>query len=151
MSALSVPLHAGEPLSSAKLTHIAEGFSNHSLPKEQWTHGAHLVTGLFLIHTHGLDHAEAIMLDMIRSFNEAKGGINSGSEGYHHTLTIFYLRILAAYFDQHKDTPLAEMCANLLIAPQGARDYPLKYYSKDLLFSVQARKSWVGPDLSEIV
>ncbi|PHR92573.1 MAG: hypothetical protein COA69_06975 [Robiginitomaculum sp.] len=151
MSALSAPLHAGEPLSNAKLMHIVEGFFDHGLPKEQWTHGAHLVIGLFLIHAHGLERADAMMPEMIRSFNTAKGGINSDKEGYHHTLTIFYLRILAAYFDQHKNTPLAQMCANLLMAPQGARDYPLKHYSKERLFSPQVRKSWVEPDVSESV
>jgi len=36
---------------------------------------------------------------------------------------------------------------NGLIEQYGARDFPLRYYSKDRLMSVEARLGWVEPDL----
>ena len=38
----------------------------------------------------------------------------------------------------------------LLLGPEGQRDWPLGYYSRDRLFSVEARLGWVAPDLAEL-
>ena len=35
----------------------------------------------------------------------------------------------------------------LLLAPEGRRDWPLRFYSPELLFSPAARLGWVEPDL----
>lgn len=35
----------------------------------------------------------------------------------------------------------------LLRAPEGRRDWPLRFYSAEWLFSVEARLGWVEPDL----
>lgn len=145
MTNIAKPLHAGETITQTKLDHITAGFLDLSLPKEEWTHAAHLITGLSLIQTHGLVQAEALMPEMIRAYNEAKGGINSDTEGYHHTLTIFYLRILSDYRDAHLHLEMLELCEHLLASPQGAREYPLTRYTKDILFSLEARKNWVEP------
>jgi hypothetical protein len=36
----------------------------------------------------------------------------------------------------------------LLLAPEGRRDWPLRFYSAGLLFSKAARLEWVEPDLA---
>lgn len=145
MTNLSKPLHTGERITQNKLNHITTGFLNLSLPKEEWTHAAHLITGLYLIQIHGLAKAEALMPTMIKAYNEAKGGINSDSEGYHHTLTIFYLRILSDFKNSHTHLTMPKLCEHVLASPQGARKYPLTRYTKDILFSLEARKNWVEP------
>jgi hypothetical protein len=48
---------------------------------------------------------------------------------------------------------LYEAVNALLLSAQGRRDLPLRFYSKELLFSVPARRDFVEPDrasLSEI-
>jgi hypothetical protein len=35
----------------------------------------------------------------------------------------------------------------LLLAPEGRRDWPLRFYSRELLFSPEARLGWIEPDL----
>jgi hypothetical protein len=40
--------------------------------------------------------------------------------------------------------------ASRLLARYGARDLPLRHYTKDLLMSPDARFGWVGPDLRPI-
>lgn len=146
MTNLSTPLHAGDIITQTSLDHIISGFLDLSLPKDEWTHAAHLITALYLIQTHGLTQAEHLMPDMIRAYNVAKGGINSDTEGYHHTLTIFYLRRLSAYKDAHTHLSMPELCEHVLASPEGMRTYPLTRYTKDVLFSLAARKNWVDPD-----
>lgn len=36
----------------------------------------------------------------------------------------------------------------LLLAPQGRRDWPLRFYSRELLLSREARLGWVEPNLA---
>jgi hypothetical protein len=43
---------------------------------------------------------------------------------------------------------LAEKVNILLAAPQGRRDWPLTLYSRDRLFSADARLSYLPPDLA---
>jgi hypothetical protein len=38
----------------------------------------------------------------------------------------------------------------LLGAPEGQRDWPLRFYSRERLFSVEARRAFVGPDLAQM-
>jgi hypothetical protein len=38
----------------------------------------------------------------------------------------------------------------VLQAEEGRRDWPLRFYSADLLFSTEARLAWVEPDLAPL-
>jgi hypothetical protein len=42
---------------------------------------------------------------------------------------------------------LAELVNALLQSPIGRRDWPLRFYSSERLFSVEARREFVPPDL----
>jgi len=132
-----------------RITEITSGFANHSLPEDEWTHEAHLITGLSLILDIGLESAESSMPDMIKSYNEARGGINSDTEGYHHTITIFYLRALERFRLRNKDLDRLEMIGRMLEDPVAKEMYPLGFYSKAVLFSGEARLGWVEPDLKQ--
>jgi hypothetical protein len=50
-----------------------------------------------------------------------------------------------------RDRPAAEplaLAVNALLASEvGARDWPLRFYSRERLFSVGARRTFVPPDL----
>ena len=43
--------------------------------------------------------------------------------------------------------PLHELVNELLLSPMGRRDWPLRFYSRERLFSVEARLTRVEPDL----
>jgi hypothetical protein len=67
------------------------------------------------------------------------------SHRFHHTLTVAWVRIIESARREHPDVPfdvLAEGCPFLL-----DKDTPLTYYSRDILFSDEARQRWVEPDL----
>ncbi len=137
-------------ISRKEIETLVQGFTDHSLPADGWTHEAHLITGLWLTLKQGASEAESVMPNMIKSFNEAKGGINSDTEGYHHTITIFYLRILEKFRIKHNDLTDTELVTLMLADPLARKMYPLNFYSKDLLFSVEARLRYVAPDLPDL-
>jgi len=88
------------------------------------------------------------MRECISSYNEAVGGINSDTSGYHETITRFWIWLLDAYWqtvDDKNDLPSA--CNTLLTSPLGDKEVFFKFYTRDLLFSKEARKEYVAPDL----
>jgi len=144
------PVHCGDEVSDDAVRRIYRGLLEKDLPKVEWTHGAHLCAGTMMVRTLGLQGAEATMPGAIRAYNEAVGGVNSDSEGYHHTITLFYLRVLNKFLEGRLASPVGALASAVLQAPIAARDYPLSFYTRDRLFSVEARKAWAPPDLQEI-
>ena len=74
--------------------------------------------------------------------------MNSDTEGYHETITRVFLhgvRLFLAEADPSE--PLHELVNELLLSPMGRRDWPLRFYSPERLFSVEARRHFVEPDL----
>jgi hypothetical protein len=144
------PLHAGSVVTADHATHILNGLKARTLPKPEWTHGAHLTAGVMLLDEVGLDGALAAMPDMIRSYNEATGVQNTDSDGYHHTITVFYLAVINDFCAERLDAPPHNRATSLLASPLARKNYPLEYYSKDRLFSVEARRDLVPPDLKHL-
>lgn len=139
---------AEEAASRALIDYFYDGVRHGLLPKAEWTHTAHLLVACALLEDLGLVEAERQMPDLIRRYNETIEVANTDSQGYHHTVTIFYLRTLALFLSGAAVAPLCDKVNALLASPQAERDWPLKFYSKELLFSVAARRDWVEPDLT---
>ncbi len=150
MDQIFKPLHPGDIVSAVMVKRISDGLRDCTLPKPEWTHGAHLTAGAALLEVHGIDGAKMKMPAIIRAYNEATGVPNTDDEGYHHTITLFYLRKIDEFMKSQPDAPLHIRITNLLAAPLAERPYPLNYYSKALLFSVEARRNWVEPDLNPL-
>jgi hypothetical protein len=74
--------------------------------------------------------------------------VNSDTEGYHETITRVFLRGVRLFLeDADVSDPLHELVNELLTSPVGRRDWPLRFYSPQRLFSVEARRHLVEPDL----
>jgi len=131
---------------------LVAAFLARTLPKAAWTHVAHLRVGLWHVRRFGEEGALARLRVGIRAYNEAVGTANTDSSGYHETLTVFYVRVIADYIEGEPAVPAItdEALEAGLIAARGARELPLEYYSRDRLFSVEARRGWVVPDLKPL-
>lgn len=128
---------------------IGEGLLARTLPREEWTHEAHLAACAWLILERPDLIPERDLPDLIRRYNESVGGVNSDTEGYHETITqVSILGVRAAL--ARSEGGLAERVNALLRAPEGRRDWPLRFYSRELLFSREARLGRVEPDLASL-
>jgi hypothetical protein len=128
---------------------LAKAFEERTLPKSEWTHAAHLTVGLYYCYHNPLGVAKNLMSDGIYWLNDAHGTPNTETSGYHETITVFWLRTVANYLDKAgRNKGLAEL-ANGLIAFVNDTNLPLRYYSRELLFSTEARMNYVEPDLED--
>ena len=129
---------------------LVERFIECTLPKAEWTHQAHLRVGLWHVVNHGPAAALPLLRERISRYNESVGTINSDTSGYHETVTTFYVKAIAATVADCSQAMAIDDLAALVIERIGAKEYPLRYYSKERLFSADARRQWVPPDLQSL-
>jgi hypothetical protein len=137
--------------SDAAVERIGEGLLTRSLPRDEWTHEAHLAATTYLLLRRPDIDVDVDLPDLIRRYNESVGGVNSDSEGYHETITRVYLHGVRLFLSEADlSEPLHELVNQLLLSPMGRRDWPFRFYSRELLFSVEARRNLVAPDLAAL-
>jgi hypothetical protein len=137
--------------SDAEIEHLGERFLARSLPREEWTHEAHLATTTWLLLCRPDIDVDRGLPDFIRRYNESVGGMNSDSEGYHETITRVFLHGVRLFLGEaERREPLHELVNQLLLSPMGRRDWPLRFYSRERLLSVEARRNFVPPDLAAL-
>ena len=134
----------------AEIAALTEGLLDRGLPKDQWTHAAHLTATLRLVRLRDAN-LERDLPWVIRAYNVAVGGQNTDTAGYHETITQAYLAAIRAFEAAlPPGTSDAEAVALLLATPLGDKNWPLTHWSRERLFSVEARRWWVDPDLKPL-
>jgi hypothetical protein len=137
-------------ISDDEIAAIASGVLDLSLPKPSWTHRAHFATALWLLVRRPDLDLPRVMPGFIRAYNEATGVANTDTGGYHETITQASLRGAKAFLGCHASQSLYVVCNRLMLSPLGDKSWPLVYWTKDVLFSVEARRRWVEPDLGAL-
>jgi len=147
----SKQISAGTPgRATLKTERIARALLERTLPKSEWTHEAHLRAGLWHVLRYPADEALARLRESILAHNVASGGVNSASEGYHETVTRFYVCIIRSFvMSVDRERPVDELALEL-VERLGDRKLPLRYYTAERLFSAAARLAWVEPDLEAL-
>lgn len=122
---------------------FARAFERGEIAPAAFDHRAHVrVAWVYVREGPSLEAATTRMRDGIRRFAAAA----NASQKYHETITILWMRLLADAAARLA-TP-CELRELLEQRPELAdKDLPLKYYSRERLFSDQARAGWVPPDL----
>lgn len=134
----------------AAVRRVGTGLLDRTLPKAEWTHEAHLAACLFLLAERREIDLPRELPGVIRTYNVAVGGVNDDTQGYHETLTQLYIRGVGAFLGEHPDGGLYERVNCMLSSELGRRDWPLRFYSRERLFSVAARRDWIEPDIAAI-
>ena len=136
--------------SENEIEYLFEKFSDRTLPKEQWTHEAHLTVALYYLFHHSREEAACFLRSGIITYNHSLGNQNTSSNGYHETITLFWIYVIDNFVQQHPALSLLELCNLFLQSPFAARDYPFQFYSKELLMSTAARGYWTEPDKQKL-
>ena len=121
-----------------------------TLAKAEWTHEAHLATCAWLVLERPDIVPERDLPGLIRRYNVSVGGVNDETQGYHETITQVFIRGVRQALARSEGRGLAERVNALLAEPEGGRDWPLRFYSRERLFSAEARLGWVEPDLAAL-
>ena len=129
---------------------IGDGLLACTLPRAAWTHEAHLGACLWLLTERPDVDVDARIAGIIRRFNESVGGVNDDHQGYHDSITRAYVAGVRLFLSETRETELAARVNAMLLSDVGRRDWPLRFYTRELLFSVAARRGFVEPDLAPL-
>jgi len=141
------PEHLATPEALETFLH---GFETGTLPKSEWTHGAHVATGasyLFASENFSIAPILPLMRQRISAYNLAVGGANTETSGYHETLTRFWLLILSRHLRENPPASRLEASRQAVAAFGEERSLHTLYYSGDVVKDTAARQSWRAPDL----
>ena len=132
----------------AEIRRIGEGLLARTLSKADWTHEAHLAACTWIVRDRPDIVPERDMSTIISRYNESVGGVNSDTEGYHETITQLFIAAVRDHLREVAEgRSLLDAVNALLLSDRGRRDWPLRSYSAERLFSVEARRGFVPPDL----
>jgi hypothetical protein len=124
----------------ADLAEMVRQFEDCTWPYERWTHRAHLGVAISFLRWLPFDEALERARSGIQAYNRTCGDPN----GYHETITVLFLRRVASFLRECKHS-------NAAAVEQMARSFdmrwPLRYYTAELLWSDEAKRCWVEPDL----
>jgi hypothetical protein len=121
---------------------FAAAFEAGLIPPDQFNHRQHLrVAWACLLGTPDVHAASERMAGLLRRFTAAVGQ----PQKYHETLTQFWVRLLAELRERSGDVQFV-----VLIAHNPGildKDFVLRFYPREALFSDKARQEWIAPPL----
>jgi hypothetical protein len=139
-------------MDSAALEDLVRRFRSCTLPREEWTHAAHLTVGAWYVAEFGAEGALAHLRTGIRRLNESNGVPNTETSGYHETITRAYVILIDAFLA--RCAPSEALCtgvARLLASPVATRHFLEAFWSRERLLSPAARLAWLEPDRAPLV
>ena len=133
--------------SNEEVFELVKAFEERTLPRHGWTHDAQLAVATFYCNSLPFGMARNVMRDGIHWLNDIHGTPNGDDNGYHETLTLFWLKRVWNYIDSRVGHTDLFSLANDVIANLSDHELPFRYYSRELLFSAKARRDYYPPDL----
>lgn len=125
---------------------LVRSFEDATVSRDDWKHAEHLVVALYYLNRHDPETAYEKMRDGILNLLVKGFEVDLKKEmPYHETITLFWMRTVAEYNASKNGASLLEKAND--VAYKWDKDYPLKYYSRELLFSDTARATFVEADL----
>ena len=123
---------------------VVRGFESCAFAPAEFTHTAHLTVALWYLSGLTVPLAAERMRAGLYRFLDHHG---LGHEKYNETITLFWLKIMRKTLDEAGiNRPLVET-ANEVIAQFGDSRLIFDYYSRERIFSEEAKSDWVEPDL----
>jgi hypothetical protein len=137
--------------SENEIHEVMSGLLERTLPREKWTHAAHLAAAVCVLTVYPEGGAFEKLAPLIRAYNEANGIRNTDTSGFHYTITKASLIAAQSVVNCHKGKPLHFVTNSLISSRFGKSEWVHEFWSKDLLFCPRARLTWVEPNLKPLI
>lgn len=124
---------------------LVSAFEACSFHPSEFRHYQHLTVALWYVWHLSPNEASVKMTEGIRRLAETYGKM-----GYHETITLFWLRIVANFVAGHRANGTVSETANTLIDRCNDKDLIGQFYSAELLATDKAKAEWVEPDLKAL-
>lgn len=131
-----------------ELEAVLSRFEDCSIDRTDWGHPEHLIVAYLYSREYDRDATYRKMKEGIFRLLEAFG-VDTGKEmPYHETLTVFWITVVHEFASACATVGILEACE--VLTATFDKHYPARFYSRELLFSDEARVRFVAPDLAPI-
>jgi len=127
---------------------VVRTFEDATVSRDAWKHAEHLTVALYYLTLHDLETATKKMRIGLFKLLGAFGVDLTKEMPYHETLTVFWMRTVADFNASKNGESLLDK-ANELVEKYD-KNYPLRFYSREYLFSDKARTEFVEADLQPL-
>jgi hypothetical protein len=124
-------------------------FETKQLPFSDWHHRAHLKVAYLYLTRFDFDTACRKTRDGIRAYNAVNNVPNTPTSGYHETMTVAWLHVMAAMIAEYGQASSADEFLDS--QPQlGQKKILRLFYSKARFMSAEAKERFMEPDLAPL-
>lgn len=131
-----------------EILELVSSFESCTISRDEWKHAEHLIVALYYVSNNDLETATNKMRTGIFKLLAAFGVDLTKEMPYHETLTVFWMRTVYTYSLMHIDKPLAYIAVE--VTTKFDKDLPLRFYSRERLFSDAAHEGFIDSDLMDI-
>lgn len=134
----------------SEILEVVRSFESGTILRERWKHAEHLTVAFYYINnspslSQATDKMRVGIFNLLKSF-----GVDMEKDmPYHETLTRFWMKSVDDFAKTRNGRSTVET-ANSIIENLADKDLPLRFYSRELLFSDQARSKFIKPDLEDL-
>ncbi len=150
MSSVAAKLKTEAFGSFDEIENLIRGFESGALPRPQWDHRAHLTIACWYLVCYPEPEAARRIREGIQRYNKAAGIVTTRENGYHETMTVFWIRMVKSFLREATLECSLVGLINTLADRYGNKNLPFEYYSRDRLMSWEARMNWIEPDLKPL-
>ena len=127
---------------------LVRSFEDATISRDEWKHAEHLVVALYYLSQYDLETAHVKMREGILRLLVKGFGVDLEKEmPYHETITRFWMRLVSRYNESKNGASLLDKANE--VAFKWDKDHPLKFYTRELLFSDKARARFVEADIAD--
>jgi hypothetical protein len=139
---------------------LLRAFEDGTVSPSEWDHRAHVTTAYLLMRRCDLSEAVARMRAGLLQLAAKHQIPHALDRGYHETITIAWMRIVAALISSHEDGDTSD--AEEASEDDGSKAFLTKnsflldksllrlYYTRGRLFTVEAKQAFVAPDIAAL-
>jgi len=132
---------------SAEIVELANAFEDCTLPPGKLTHEVYLTIIFRHLFFNSPAEAESLIRDSLRRYYFEHNIASTGANGYHETLMLFWIEKISFYLENFGAKLSFLELANGVIRNFKDANLPFGFYSRERLFSAEARTKRLEPDL----
>ena len=133
--------------SDEEIAAVVQGFESCTTPDAGFTHRAHVTVAVWYLSRGSTAHSlERMRAGIFRFLDHHQ----VGHEKYNETLTLFWLKLVRQNLDQLDPEISLVATTNAVLESLASSAVVFDYYTRERLWSDEARRVWVEPDLKQL-
>jgi hypothetical protein len=128
-----------------EIREVVEKFERCQYAVEEFTHARHLTVACWYLCSMSREKALVRMRVGLMRFIT-----HHGKQGYHETITRFWIELLADFLGQQAPAASLRNKANDALEYFANKDVLFSYYTRDRVMSEVAKREWMEPDLRTV-